>query len=115
MLSHHFLSLMSHSKFMIGNSSAGIREAPSFKLPAINIGTRQNGRLRAINAIDVDHKVSEIIAAIEKCLFDTDFLNKVENVKNPYGDGNASVRIVDILETIELSQKLIQKEICYDL
>ena len=115
MPSHHFLSLMSHSKFMIGNSSAGIREAPSFKLPVINIGSRQTGRLRAGNVIDVDHNVKEIIGAIEKCLFDNDFLNQIENVKNPYGDGNASVSIVDILETIELPQDLIQKEICYDL
>ena len=115
MLSHHFLSLMSHSKFMIGNSSAGIREAPSFKLPVINIGSRQTGRLRAGNVIDVDHNVKEIIGAIEKCLFDKYFLNQIKNVKNPYGDGNAAVRIVDILERIGLPKELIQKEICYDL
>ena len=50
---HIFLSLMKHASFMLGNSSAGIREAPSFNLPVINIGTRQNGRLRAKNVIDV--------------------------------------------------------------
>ena len=68
MLSTDFLSLMSHSSLMIGNSSAGIREAPSFKLPVINIGTRQNGRLRAANVIDVNHNSFEIKEAIKKCL-----------------------------------------------
>jgi len=115
MLSTDFLSLMSHSSLMIGNSSSGIREAPSFKLLVINIGSRQNGRLRAKNVIDVDHDVIAIKEAINKTFYNQDFKNSLKDLKNPYGDGFAAKRIVDILEQIELNQSLIQKEICYDI
>ena len=115
MLSHDFLSLMSYSSLMIGNSSAGLREAPSFKLPVINIGSRQNGRLRAKNVIDVDHDTDAIKEAIKYSLYDKDFLNSLEDLVNPYGDGTASKQIVDVLENIELNRELIQKEICYDI
>ncbi len=115
MQSGDFLSLMSYSSLMIGNSSAGIREAPSFKLPVINIGSRQNGRLRAENVIDVDHDVLKIKEAIDKCLNDDSFLLSLKNIENPYGDGTAAIKIVDVLEKVELNSNLIQKEICYDL
>ena len=115
MLSTDFLSLMSHSSLMIGNSSAGIREAPSFKLPVINIGTRQNGRLRAANVIDVNHNSLEIKEAITKCLYDEEFKNSLKELVNPYGVGNAAIQIVDVLENIELNKELIQKEICYEI
>jgi len=115
MLSKDFLSLMNYASLMIGNSSAGIREAPSFKLPVINIGSRQNGRLRAINVIDVDHDSDNIKAAIKKGLYNHKFLDSLKDLVNPYGNGTAALQIVDILEKIELNKKLIQKEICYDL
>ena len=108
-----YLSLMKHANLMIGNSSAGIREAPSFKLPVVNIGTRQNGRLRVGNVIDVSGNVDEIIWAIKKALYDEDFRNCVKKADNPYGDGFSAKRIVDILESVELSNKLIQKRIMY--
>jgi len=115
MLSTDFLSLMSHSSLMIGNSSAGIREAPSFKLPVINIGTRQNGRLRAANVIDVNHNSFEIKEAIKKCLYDEEFKNSLKELVNPYGIGTSAIQIVDVLENIELTKELIQKEICYEI
>ena len=115
MVSHDFLSMMSHASLMIGNSSAGLREAPSFKLPVINIGTRQNGRLRAKNVIDVDHDSNAINDAIKYCLYDDNFINSLKDIENPYGDGSASRQIVDVLETIKLDKALIQKEICYDI
>lgn len=108
-----FLSLMKHSTLMIGNSSAGIREAPSFHIPAVNIGSRQKGRLRAGNVIDVTHDVEEIAQAIRKALYDEVFRNKVRKVSNPYGDGFSAKRIVDILEHIDLSEKMLQKMIMY--
>ncbi len=114
-VSKDFLSLMKHSSLMIGNSSAGIREAPSFNLPVINIGSRQNGRLRAKNVIDVPHSEVEITKAIKFCLHNEDFRESLVNMENPYGNGTASTQIVDILETIVLDRKLIQKEICYDI
>ena len=115
MLSNDFLSLMYHSNLMVGNSSAGIREAPSFKLPVINIGSRQNGRLRAANVIDVGHDSFEIKRAIKKGLYDNKFIESLRNLKNPYGNGTAAYAIVNVLESVKLNKNLIQKEICYDL
>ena len=105
--------LMKHASFMIGNSSAGIREAPSFKLPCINIGTRQQGRLRADNVIDVPHDVKNILDAIYKILNDSEYSKMLESIENPYGDGQSAKRIVDIIETVDLSKQLIQKLITY--
>ena len=115
MLSQDFLSLMSCSDVMVGNSSAGIREAPSFSLPVINIGSRQNGRLRAKNVIDVSHDSSEINDAISFALNDSNFINSLKLMDNPYGNGNSAKKIVDVLENIRLDKNLIQKEIAYDL
>ena len=115
MKSKDFASLMKSSRFMIGNSSAGLREAPTFSLPAINIGSRQKGRLRAKNVIDVEHNVVQIIDAINKCLYDLNFLNSLTNLKNPYGNGNSSKKIVEILEKIDIKDILIQKELNYDI
>lgn len=115
MTSKDFISLMACAKLMVGNSSAGIREAPSFKLPVINIGSRQNGRLRAKNVIDVEHDAPLIASAINKALYDVEFLSDLKSVENPYGDGQSSKRIVDVLETVELTTSLIQKEINYVL
>jgi len=115
MLSSDFLSLMACADVMVGNSSASIREAPSFHLPAINIGTRQQGRLRAANVIDVNHDESEIIKAIKRALYDQEFINFVNKSTNPYGDGKSAKRIVDILEKIPVNKSLVQKIIAYDI
>ena len=115
MLSSDFLSLMACADVMVGNSSAAIREAPSFHLPAINIGTRQQGRLRAANVIDVNHDESEIIKAIKRALYDQEFINFVNKSTNPYGDGKSAKRIVDILEKIPVNKSLVQKIIAYDI
>jgi UDP-N-acetylglucosamine 2-epimerase (non-hydrolysing)/GDP/UDP-N,N'-diacetylbacillosamine 2-epimerase (hydrolysing) len=108
-----YLGLMKHSELMIGNSSAGIREAPSFHLPAINIGTRQSGRLRAANVIDVPNDVDAITQAINKALNDKSFKEFLKHSVNPYGDGSSAKRIVDILEKVDLNNNLIQKRITY--
>ena len=100
---------------MIGNSSAAIREAPSFHLPAVNIGTRQQGRLRAKNVIDVDHDEHEITRAIKKALYDNQFIKELKKITNPYGDGKSAQRIVDILETIPINLDMVQKKIAYEL
>ena len=105
-----YLSLMKNADFMIGNSSAGIREAPSFGTPAINIGTRQNGRLRALNVIDVKNNKKEINRAILKCMNNKLFLKKLKKINNPYGDGKASKRIISILKKIDIRDISIQKK-----
>lgn len=115
MISSDFLSLMACANAMVGNSSAALREAPSFKLPAVNIGSRQQGRLRAYNVIDVSHNEEEIIKALEKALYNNEFIAKVNKTKNPYGDGKSAKRIADIIEKIPLDNSLIQKRIFYDV
>lgn len=101
-------NLLRHAAFLIGNSSSGLHEAPTFKVPVINIGTRQQGRERADNVIDVGYDTKEIVAAIEKVLYDNRFKKKLESVKNPYGDGHASEKIIKGLKTIKLTG-IIQK------
>lgn len=112
-LSKDFLAFMKYAELMIGNSSAGLREAPSFNLPVINIGNRQNGRMRAKNVIDVKFNQHEIIKKINFVLNkDRKFKQKLKNIRNPYGNGNASDKIVSILYKRNLSN-LIQKIIQY--
>ena len=108
-----YLSLMKMATVIIGNSSSGIIEAPSFGLPVINIGSRQEGRERAENVIDVDYDKEQIKTAIKKALDDGNFKEKVKKYKSPYGDGKAGVRIVDILSRIKIDKKLLQKRLTY--
>lgn len=109
-----FTSLMKISSVMVGNSSSAIREAPIFHLPAVNIGTRQNGRERAGNVIDVGYDEEEIYQAIRKAIHDQSFRQKLQNLHNPYGDGKASQKIVEVLKSIDLTDRsLIQKRLAY--
>jgi len=108
-----YLSIMKVASVIVGNSSSGIIDAPSFGLPAINIGIRQEGRERGKNVIDVKHNKQEIIEAVKKALTDKEFLADVKKCENPYGDGKASQRIAEILSKIEIGSKLLQKKISY--
>lgn len=108
-----YLSLLDVADAMVGNSSSGIIEAPSFKLPVVNIGTRQNGRLRATNVIDVDYGKDYVINGIKKAIFDENFKKELESCENPYGDGKAGKRIAKILKNINIDRELIQKRITY--
>ena len=112
---HHrdYLSLMSIANVLVGNSSSGIIEAPSFHLPVVNIGTRQHGRERAENIIDTDYAKNKIIAAIGKAMYDRRFRNVVNKCKNPYGDGRAGERIAGILSKIKITESLLQKRMTY--
>lgn len=107
--SRKYLSLLRVTSVLVGNSSSGIFEAPSFKLPAINIGTRQYGRLRACNVIDVGHQQEEIIGAIEQALHDEAFRRELSGCKNPYGDGRAAERTVHVLKSLRLVPPLLSK------
>lgn len=104
-----YFNLMKYSIAMVGNSSSGIIEAPSFKLPVVNIGTRQKGRIKARNVIDVGYTKDEIIKGINKALSKT-FRDSLKNLKNPYGDGKASKRIVNTLKKIKIDEKLLKKK-----
>ncbi|MEM7261883.1 MAG: UDP-N-acetylglucosamine 2-epimerase, partial [Planctomycetota bacterium] len=92
-----FLSLLTHTHALIGNSSCGIIEAPSLGLPVVDIGTRQNGRERADNVIAVDHEPNAIAAALNRAVHDDTFRERARHVTSPYGDGRASERIASIL------------------
>jgi len=108
-----YLSLMKISSVMIGNSSSGIIEAPSFHLPVVNIGTRQKGRERAGNVIDVDYRRDQIKQAIKKAIYDKIFKKVLSKCKNPYGNGKTGVKIAYILDKIKIDNKLLQKRITY--
>ena len=108
-----YVSLLSYATSLIGNSSSGIHETATFKVPTINIGTRQQGRLRPGNVIDVDYEEYEITGAINKILNDKKFLKDVKYCINPYGDGKSASRIIDILKKINIGNKIIQKRITY--
>lgn len=108
-----YAGLMSTANVIVGNSSSGILEAPSFGLPAVNIGRRQEGRFQGKNVINVkEHKEEVIISAIERAL-SHEFRASLKNMENPYGDGHSSERIVDILENVKIDEKLLFKQITY--
>jgi GDP/UDP-N,N'-diacetylbacillosamine 2-epimerase (hydrolysing) len=108
-----YLGLMRLASVMVGNSSSGIIEAPSFGLPVVNIGTRQKGRQRAGNVIDVDYDRKKIVEAVKKALYNREFREKVKHCRNPYGDGKAGKRIAEVLNEIELGKKLLEKRMTY--
>lgn len=99
-----FLGLMSIADTMVGNSSSGIIEAPSFRLPVINIGTRQLGRHRAGYILDVGHDAQRIQQAIRKAMQGSPSLGNAGETESPYGDGRSSERIVRILQDIDLNK-----------
>lgn len=111
-----YLSSLKHLSLMIGNSSSGLTEAPSFRLPVVNIGDRQRGRVRARNVIDVPCSKSAILGAIRKAVAPR-FRASLRGMRNPYDryrDGSTSERIKDVLKRIPLSDDLIKKSF-YDL
>ena len=88
-------------------------EAPLLRLPVINVGNRQKGRLHAENVIWVNHDKDKILDALHRSLSDLQFLKSLENCANPYGDGNSAKKIADIIESLEISQELLIKDITY--
>jgi UDP-hydrolysing UDP-N-acetyl-D-glucosamine 2-epimerase len=103
-----YFSMMKLAAAMVGNSSSGIIEAASFKLPVVNIGSRQEGRARNQNVIDVGYRRDEIVAGIQRAL-SAEFHASLETLRNLYGDGHAAERIVERLHSVALDEKLIQK------
>ena len=104
----HYLSCIKHSDGVVGNSSSGLIEVPTFKKGTINIGDRQKGRIKAESVIDCEPKHEDISKSIEE-LFSQSFRKNLEKVVNPYGKGGASMMIVKILEETEMCN-LIKKK-----
>lgn len=109
----NYINILRNASCLLGNSSSGIIEAPSFGLPVVNIGSRQRGRYHAENVIFVDNEKTQIAAALTKSMTDEKYIESVKKIKNPYGDGNSSSKIVEVLRTIELNDQLIYKNITY--
>ena len=104
-----YKTLLSNCTALIGNSSSGIHEASTFKVPVINIGTRQQGRLKPKNVISTDYTSKEILNAVNFCLNNKKFKKKIKSIKNPYGDGHSAEKIVKILENLDTKKINIQK------
>lgn len=102
-----YFSCIKYVDGIIGNSSSGLIEVPSFKKGTINIGDRQKGRAKPASVIDCDSSMKSISGAIKK-LYSNDFQQSLNRVKNPYDGGNSSSKIVSILETIDL-ENIIKK------
>ncbi len=104
-----YFSMMKYAAAMVGNSSSGIIEAASFGLPVVNIGNRQGGRVHGRNVVDVACERARILAAIRRVTAPA-FRKTLKGMRNPYGDGRAAEKMVRILRTILLNQRLIVKK-----
>lgn len=108
-----YLSLMKSVDLMMGNSSSGIIESPSFKIPVINIGKRQQGREKSENIVDVESDKNKLLKAIDFALNNKDFQKKVKRCENKFGDGNAAKKIIKKIKEVKINDKLIQKKLTY--
>ncbi|CAI3629219.1 MULTISPECIES: UDP-N-acetylglucosamine 2-epimerase [Clostridium] len=109
-----YLSAMKYCSFVIGNSSSGILEAPVLNKPTINIGDRQKGRIQLESIINCEAKKEDIIKAINIVLSEI-FSKNIENIDNPYGKGNTSDMIIEIIKRFLNQQKIDLKKKFYDL
>lgn len=103
-----YLSLLAQCNAIVGNSSSGIIEAPSLNIGTINIGDRQRGRTQAKTVMNVNVDKTEISQAIGKTKEDN-YLKDIKNCINPYGNGNTTVKIIDILQQIDLKNLLLKQ------
>ncbi|SMF67518.1 GDP/UDP-N,N'-diacetylbacillosamine 2-epimerase (hydrolysing) [Paenibacillus uliginis N3/975] len=108
----HYLAALKNCSVLVGNSSSGIIEAASFHVPVINIGTRQHGRERSDNVVDIPVCAATLAKALEQ-VFSDPFQQKLKTVQNVYSQPETSTTIVNILNNISYSQDLIQKTITY--
>lgn len=109
----YYLGLLKNCECIVGNSSSGLLEAPTYKIPTVNIGRRQNLRCRGINVIDTSFNLEEIVDGINKALSDK-FRKCLKNgCKNPYGDGHSADKILSILLSTKLDNRLLVKDLTY--
>ncbi len=108
-----YASVMALATAIVGNSSSGILEAASFKLPVVNVGIRQGGRVCSKNVINVGNAVDDIVTGIRRAV-QSPFRHSLNDLVNPYATGCAISRILDVLKHVELGPRLLQKRF-YDL
>jgi len=110
-----YLSLMKYADFVLGNSSSGIIETPAFRVPTVNIGDRQRGRLQSDNIINCGTEADLITDAIRKAMSD-EHKKVCENVVSPYGNGDAGRKIADkAIEVVNSNSHIDLKKVFYDL
>ena len=107
-LGRRYFAVLARVGAMVGNSSSGLIEAPSFGLPVVNIGDRQRGRIRAANVIDVAGGARQIESAIRRAL-SASFRARLSRRVNPFGDGRAGERIARVLASVPLDDRLLMK------
>jgi GDP/UDP-N,N'-diacetylbacillosamine 2-epimerase (hydrolysing) len=108
-----FIGLQKIAAALVGNSSAGLIEAPYFGLGAINVGDRQIGRERAANVIDVPYEAAAVAGALEKALHDVDFRAAMGATPPPFGDGTAFRHITETLAGVEVDGRMLNKRMSY--
>lgn len=111
-LYHGVLALAQNPDYRVacvGNSSSGLKETPAFNCPTVNIGSRQEGRLRGENVLDAGYDADAIVAAVQRCFFDEAFRVVCRNAENPYWLGDAGPKIAEVLAKVELGQRMIRK------
>lgn len=107
-----YLSALQYVDAVVGNSSSGLVEAPSFKIGTVNIGNRQKGRIKTTSVIDTAANTEGICAAF-KTLYSSEFQDRLKDLENPYGNGESSIKIINILKSTSLEQLRIKQ--FYDL
>lgn len=108
-----FVNLLRRASCMLGNSSAGILEAPTLKLPVVNVGNRQRGRLHAGNVQFVAHDAAAIAAAVHRAVTDQAYRAAIAAGGTPYGDGRSGPRVAKLLAEIPLDRRLMIKEMTF--
>lgn len=103
-----YFSILGQVAAMVGNSSSGLLEAPSFALPVVNIGNRQKGRLRAGNVLDVPFDASAIVTAV-KTAVSPEFKAQAAGFEHFFGDGHAAEKLVELIVNTPLDERLLGK------
>jgi GDP/UDP-N,N'-diacetylbacillosamine 2-epimerase (hydrolysing) len=108
-----YLGVMLMSSVIVGNSSSGLIEAPSFGLPAINVGRRQRGRERGANVTDAPHSREAILRALRRFIGDPVIKARLRKHSNPYGDGKTAPRVVRAIGALKIDERLLHKSLRY--
>ncbi len=107
-----YLGLLKNAAAIVGNSSSGLLEAPTFAIPAVNIGRRQMDRVAGANVINAEFRADDIKAALQEAC-SSQFRASVAKCENPYGDGHSSRRILDVLSRTPVDDRLLAKRVTY--
>lgn len=105
---HRYLSLLSHADVVVGNSSSALIEAPAFELPVVNVGDRQRGRIQPDNVLDAPPSRAAVVDALRRALQPA-FRESLAGMENPYGDGQVSRRVLEVLAAAPPREDLRRK------